>query len=76
MDGNTFHNYGYGAGESYGDGKCKTVPIDYIFATKGDFEAHSFKILSEVGDKGDAGDYYSDHFAIVADYSYTVVYEK
>ena len=76
MNGNTFHNYGYGAGESYGDGKCKTVPIDYIFATKGDFEALSFKIISESGDKGDPADYYSDHFAVVATYEYTKVYEK
>ena len=76
MDGNTFHNYGYGAGESYGSGSCKTVPIDYIFATKGDFEALTFRILSESGDKGDASDYYSDHFAIVATYEYVVSYEQ
>ena len=76
MNGNTFHNYGYGAGESYGDGKCKTVPIDYIFATKGDFEALTFKILSETGDKGDASDFYSDHFSIVATYEYSVEYTK
>ena len=76
MSGNTFHNYGYEAGESYGDGKCKTVPIDYIFSTKGDFDAVSFKILSETGDKGDPSDYYSDHFAIVANYQLTVVYER
>lgn len=76
MNGNTFHNYGYAEGESYGDGKCKTVPIDYIFSTKGDFDAISFKILSETGDKGDPSDYYSDHFAIVANYQVTVVYER
>lgn len=74
MNGNTFHNYGYEAGESYGDGKCKTVPIDYIFATKGDFEALTFKILSETGNKGVSADFYSDHFAIVATYEYTVTY--
>lgn len=76
MNGNTFHNYGYAEGESYGDGKCKTVPIDYIFSTKGDFDAVSFKILSETGDKGDPSDYYSDHFSIVANYQVTVVYER
>lgn len=75
MDGNTFHNYGYGPGESYSDGKCKTVPIDYIFATTGDFDALTFKILSETGSKGNPADYYSDHFAIVATYEYTVTYE-
>lgn len=71
MTGNTFHNYGYGAGESYGSETTKTVPIDYIFATKGDFSALTFRILSETGDKGDADDYYSDHFSIVATYQYT-----
>ena len=76
MNGNTFHNYGYAAGESYGDGKCKTVPIDYIFATKGDFTALTFKILSETGSKGNSADYYSDHFAIVATFEYTVEYTK
>ena len=74
MNGNTFHNYGYAAGESYGDGKCKTVPIDYIFATNGDFDALTFKILTETGNKGVSSDFYSDHFAIVATYEYTVVY--
>lgn len=76
MNGNTFHNYGYEAGESYGSGTCKTVPIDYIFATKGDFEALTFKILSETGNKGVSADFYSDHFAIVATYEYTVTYNN
>lgn len=66
------YNYGYGAGESYGSETTKTVPIDYIFATKGDFSALTFRILSETGDKGDADDYYSDHFSIVATYQYTI----
>ncbi len=69
-NGNTFHNYGYGPDQSYGDGRTKTVPIDYIFATKGDFTATSFDILEQPFGLS-ASEYYSDHFSIVANYEYT-----
>ena len=73
MNGNTFHAYGYGPGELAGDGDVtKTVPIDYIFSTKGDFEVASFRILKVESRKGVPEDYYSDHFSIVAQYSYKV----
>ena len=73
MNGNTFHAYGYGPGELAGDGDVtKTVPIDYIFSTKGDFEVASFRILKVEGRKGVPEDYYSVHFSIVAQYSYKV----
>ena len=59
--------------ELAGDGDVtKTVPIDYIFSTKGDFEVASFRILKVEGRKGVPEDYYSDHFSIVAQYSYKV----
>ncbi len=70
MNGNTFHNYGYGPNQSYGDGTTKDVPIDYIFATKGDFEAVSFEILTQPFNQA-ASAYYSDHFSIVATYQYS-----
>lgn len=69
---NTFHAYGYGPGEDYGENTTKTVPIDYIFSTKGDFTALSFDILKQTGAKGNVSDWYSDHFAIVALYEYSV----
>ncbi len=69
-NGNTFHNYGYGPGQSYGSGTTDTVPIDYIFATKGDFTATSFDILEQQFGLA-ASEYYSDHFSIVATYEYT-----
>lgn len=73
MSGNTFHAYGYGPGELASDGDVtKTVPIDYIFSTKGSLKVASFRILKVEGRKGIAEDYYSDHFSIVAQYKYTV----
>lgn len=70
--GNTFHAYGYEAGENYGEETTKTVPIDYIFSTKGDFTALTFDILKQTGAKGNVSDWYSDHFAIMAIYEYSV----
>ena len=67
MNGCTFHDYGKKPGEpdSGGENTIASVPIDYIFATKGDFAAKEFAILTESGPL-----YSSDHYAITATLDY------
>ena len=67
MNGCTFHDYGKKPGEldSGGENTIASVPIDYIFATKGDFTASEFAILTESGPA-----YSSDHYAITATLDY------
>ena len=57
-------------------GETNAIKFDYIHLDSKNAVPVSFKILSETGDKGDPSDYYSDHFAIVANYQVTVVYER
>lgn len=70
--GNTFHNYGYAAGEAYSDGTCKNVPIDYIFCDKTYFNAEVYKIVREQGVKGDESTWASDHYCLFSKLKYSV----